>query len=221
MACAADIFQWVVVVLLAFTSAALVLSNFDTPLKFRVFSVSSGSMEPAVHTGSMVFVVPQDNYVENDVITFRSRTDPKKTTTHRITQVSQDLDLGFTSYSTKGDANEDPDAGITYKEQVIGKVVFSLPFLGYLVAFAKTQLGFTFLIVMPATILIYGEVNNIRKELSAAFKDKKAKKKDTKEKQEEVKVEPEKKEGPVKKVATKTTKKKTTRKKSTKKKEEK
>ena len=68
-----------------------------------------------------------------------------------------DKDLDRITYRTKGDANNDVDAGLTLHSQVIGKVVYKLPILGYLVSFVKTQLGFTLLIVIPATVIIYSE----------------------------------------------------------------
>ena len=58
----ADTVQWVVVFLLVFTSVSLVLSNFNTPLRFRVFSINSGSMAPTIKLGNLVFVRPRENY---------------------------------------------------------------------------------------------------------------------------------------------------------------
>ena len=169
----ADLFEWVVVSVLLLTAVALVLSNFDNPLKLRVFSVNSGSMEPAVHLGSLVFVRPAAQYFEGDVITFADRNDPKSTTTHRILSVSRDEDLNKTTFETKGDANEDKDVSSITDNRVLGKVIFILPLLGYIVAFAKTQLGFTFLIVIPATLLIFNELKNIKDEVVGAIAERK------------------------------------------------
>lgn len=178
----ANLFEWLVIAVLVFTSASLVLSNFDNPLKLRVFSVMSGSMEPSIRLGSMVFVRPQPQYYENDIITFADRNDPKRTTTHRIVRISEEPDLGYTSFVTKGDANEDNDAGFVRDDRVLGKVFLKIPSLGYLVAFAKTQMGFTFMVVMPATILIYSEANNIRREVKAILDERKEKKKEKEKK---------------------------------------
>ncbi len=190
LAISADLFQWVVVFLLVFTSASLVLSNFDTPLRFRVFSINSGSMKPAVKLGDLVFVFPRDRYYENEIISFSGRANLRQVTTHRIFSVSDDRDLDRISYVTKGDANEDPDSGFILHDRVIGKVVFKLPLLGFLVAFAKTRAGFTLLVVIPATILVYSELSSLRKEVSGLLKSRKK----AKEKAEKVKIASKKKE---------------------------
>lgn len=182
--------QWVLVAFVAVFALVLALSNFNTPLKIRIFSVNSGSMEPALKLGSLVIVRPQDVYYVGDIITYKNRRDPKETTTHRIVKVNNDPDIGRTTFVTKGDANEDEDAGLTLPDQLVGKVVLALPLLGYLVSFVKTQLGFTFLIVIPATIIIYGEVQQIRTEVAGAIAEKKkgkeAEKKGVKEESEKV-----------------------------------
>ena len=180
----ADTIQWVVVVLLVFTSVSLVLSNFNTPLRFRVFSINSGSMSPTIKLGDLVFVRPQENYTQGDVVSYSNRRDPNQVTTHRIVQVSEDTDLERITYTTKGDANEDQDIGLTLREQLIGKVVFKLPLLGFLVSIAKTQTGFILLVVVPATILVYGELVNIKREVSGLLTDKK-----NKDKKPEIKTE--------------------------------
>lgn len=92
---------------------------------FKTFSVISGSMEPVIPTGSLVYVKAEDvdNLKENDVITFYGK--QGSIVTHRILKIEKD---GFV---TKGDANFDVDLAKVLPSQVIGKVVFSLPFLGY------------------------------------------------------------------------------------------
>jgi len=75
--------------------------------------------------------------------------------THRIIDIT---DEGFV---TKGDANEDPDSFVVQKKNIIGKVVFTIPYVGYLNHFVKTPLGFTLFIILPATIIIAEEIRNI------------------------------------------------------------
>ena len=167
--------QILLVIFLILTSAILILSNVDNPLNLRVFSVSSGSMEPTISTGSIVFVQKQEAYNVQDIITYASRANRNATTTHRIIEIFNDADLGRISYGTQGDANEDPDFGITLESQIIGKVIFQIPFVGYFVNFAKTQAGFIVFIVIPATIIIYTELQNIIKELKNIFLSRKNK----------------------------------------------
>jgi len=121
------------------------------------YVVQSGSMEPAIGTGSVVFVadVPVDTIDEGDVITFSdTRTGP--TTTHRVIEKHQaETSLRF---RTKGDANEDPDPEPVYRNEVVGVVTLSVPLIGYLIGFAQTQLGWIMLVVLPVGLLIVNEL---------------------------------------------------------------
>jgi len=157
-------------------AASVVLSTFNTPLGIRLFSVQSGSMEPAIPVGSLVMVRPQDSYTEGEIITVRSERSAKETVTHRIVERAEDKDIGSVSYKLKGDANEDPDPEMVPEKRVVGKVVLHIPFLGYPVGFAQSQIGFVILIIIPATIIVYSELMVIKKEFLKFFTRKKSKK---------------------------------------------
>ena len=121
------------------------------------YIVQSGSMEPAIPTGSIVFVkdVPAENIQEGDVITYaESRGAPS--TTHRVIQ-KFDEGAGI-RFQTKGDANEDPDPEPVYRDEIVGVVIFSVPYLGYLVAFASTRVGWVAFVVIPVVALIASEL---------------------------------------------------------------
>ena len=120
--------------------------------------VYSGSMEPAIPVGSVVVIKPvnPETLKIGDIICFKL-SEPTSIT-HRIINVT---DQGFI---TKGDANEDPDQWIVKKENVIGKAILTVPFIGYLGYFVRTPIGFILLIVIPATIIIIMEIRNIIKE---------------------------------------------------------
>lgn len=168
---------WLVIAALLVMAGGLFLTTFDTPLKARVFSVQSGSMEPAVPLGSLVIVRPREDYQVDDVITVTGERDAKQTVTHRVIEVLADEENDKISYVTKGDANEDPDPEPIDRRRVLGKVVFKLPYLGYPVAFAQTGPGFVSLIIVPATIIVYSEVTSIKSEVGRMIKAKKKKKK--------------------------------------------
>lgn len=173
-----------VLVFLFFLAFMFVISRFKTPLGIMAFNVQSGSMEPKVKLGSVVFVAPKKEYKVGDVITFRSRDSIKITYTHRITRVESDPDIGKLLYYTKGDANEDEDTRPLEPNLVLGKVFLTLPMLGYPLAFAKTQLGFIVMIIIPATIIVYSELLNIKDEVVKMMgeKNKKQKKSHAKKK---------------------------------------
>ncbi len=48
----------------------VVVSMFPIPGNYKLLIVQSGSMEPNIHTGSVVVVKPAENYKAGDVITF-------------------------------------------------------------------------------------------------------------------------------------------------------
>lgn len=160
---------------LAFIIAVAVLtamSVLGVPKQMRVFVVQSGSMSPVIKTHSLVFVQQKQDYGEGDVITFLppEANNIEQTVTHRIFS-TEEAD-GVAGYSTKGDANETPDAWWVPRDSVLGKVVVDIPFLGYPVAFAKTQKGFILLIVVPATLIVYSEAINIKREIKKRLKTK-------------------------------------------------
>lgn len=138
----------------------LLASVLPIPGGVKSFVVQSGSMEPAIHTGSIVVIRAQDNYQQGDVITFGPRSKTKPPTTHRIIEVKADG-----SFVTKGDANEDKDIRTVSRYEVIGKVLFSVPFLGYAVAAAQKPLGFAIIVVVPAVIIIWEEAGKIWREV--------------------------------------------------------
>lgn len=141
----------------------LSLTKFNNPLKIRIFAVLSGSMEPALPVGSLVITQEQSSYQLNDIITAVPVIGSNKTYTHRIVSVGEKD--GEPVYETKGDANEEADPNFTLHKRVIGKVVFHLPWLGRLMIFLQTQIGFFLVIILPAVILIYNEILSIKNNL--------------------------------------------------------
>jgi len=125
----------------------------------RYEPVYTGSMEPTIPVGSIVVIKPAnpETLKVGDIICFKVETERPTTVTHRI--------IGITSqgFITKGDANEDPDTWIVKKQDVIGEVIAIIPYIGYLGYFVRTPIGFTLLIIIPATLIIAIEIRNIIK----------------------------------------------------------
>lgn len=126
----------------------------------RYEPVYSGSMEPAIPVGGVVVIKAVDTKTlkVGDIICFKLSESTTTSITHRIINIT---DEGFI---TKGDANEDPDQWIVKKENVIGKAIFIIPYIGYLGYFVRTPIGFILLIVIPATLIIIMEIRSIIKE---------------------------------------------------------
>ena len=140
------------------------------PRAIQLFSVRSGSMEPTVPTGSLIFVRPAAGYANGDIITVR--TGDEKTVTHRIIEVLN-TDIG-PAFRTKGDNNEEADPVEIALADIIGKTVLTVPYLGYPVAYAQTRTGFVTLILFPAVLIILSELVSIVREARRLLRKRRA-----------------------------------------------
>jgi signal peptidase I len=161
-----------VLILLVLLGVFVVFSFVPFPGNYKIFTVQSGSMEPTIKTGSLIFVKPEADYNVGDIVA-RKTTDPKVTITHRI--VSKEEIQGKVAYETKGDANNAPDGEKFEKIGIVGKEIFKIPFIGYPVGYAKTAPGLILLIVVPAVIIVYDELNKIKEEIKKMLHKRKGK----------------------------------------------
>ncbi len=148
----------------------LVGTMVPIPGNFKVKIVKSGSMEPAIMTGGIVVIKPEAVYKVGDVVTFGADTKTQIPTTHRIIEMG-DSPLGA-SIRTKGDANNAPDARPTPLSEVRGKVLFTIPYVGFLLDFARKPIGFALLVGLPALAVIVDEVSKILAEVKRLRKKK-------------------------------------------------
>lgn len=148
---------------IAVIAVLLIISVFPITGNYKMMIVQSGSMAPAIKMGSIVVVKPADDYKIGDVITFGPYSRTKAPTTHRIYEMK--VVGGEPVYITKGDANNAPDQREISKKDIVGKVLFSVPYIGYAVDFAKKPLGFALIIIVPAAIIIYDEIRKIYTEI--------------------------------------------------------
>jgi len=131
----------------------------------KPYVVQSGSMEPAIKTASIVFSVTQKSYNPGDIVTFKQDGNKDNLITHRIAfKLYPNGVENPPVYKTSGDANEEFDRWEVKQDDIVGKVAFSLPYLGYAVDFAKRPYGFLFLVIIPATIIIYEELKVLGRE---------------------------------------------------------
>ena len=125
----------------AVIAAAIALTGVRL-VGLQPFAVLSGSMEPTYHTGSIVYVKKIDYHElkAGDPITFML--DENTVATHRIVEVIPDAEEPDTiRYRTKGDANESEDGGLVHYKNVIGKPVFTIPYLGFFADFIQHPPG--------------------------------------------------------------------------------
>ena len=151
----------------------LIVSSFPITGNIKFLTVLSGSMTPAIKMGSVVLVKPASDYKIGDVITFGEISKIKTPTTHRIYEMK--VQGSQPVYITKGDANNAPDIREITNKDILGKVLFSVPYLGYAVDAAKKPFGFALIIIVPAALIIFGEIKKIIKEIKKNGKKKNAK----------------------------------------------
>ncbi|WP_228479744.1 signal peptidase I [Microbacterium abyssi] len=105
-------------------------------------AVLTSSMEPTLPPGTLVVVKPVDPEAlgVGDVVTFQPVSDDPLLVTHRIVGVGYQAD-GEITFTTRGDNNgidDEPIAGA----QVMGEVIYSVPFVGYATTvFSSTERG--------------------------------------------------------------------------------
>jgi len=129
--------------------------------------VLSGSMSPAIKTGSVVAVKPASSYSVGDVITFKKGQGEENILTHRI--IGQ-TEQGFI---TQGDANNVADTNQVRKEAILGKVVLAVPYAAYVANFACSKFGLILLILIPALLIIGSEARKIFQEVQKMQQKKK------------------------------------------------
>lgn len=162
------IFYFSVIIFLLVIGGLAVFSSLEVKGGLKVFSVLTGSMAPAIKAGNMVVVKPFSEYKKGDVVTFKSEADrlvkkPKITSTHRIVEVSEES--GKTLFKTKGDFNPAADVKRIDSGLILGKVIFQIPLVGFVLSFSKTPTGFILLVIIPALIIIASELFNIKEQV--------------------------------------------------------
>lgn len=156
-----------VLILLPLVVFTLVSSKTNKLGGIQSFVVLTGSMEPNLHVGSVVYTKPNNSYSVGDVIAFIQNS---KTITHRV--VNAQIKGKNIEYATKGDANSSKDSEAILGEHIIGKQMFSIPYLGKFIVFLSTVEGFALFIVSPIIVFILLEIWNIKKEMERQIEDR-------------------------------------------------
>jgi len=126
--------------------------NIDS---FRFLTIKSNSMRPTLSAGSLVLIKKQNDYQPGDIISFYAQNNGKEEIiTHRL------IKIGGNVYITRGDSNLAIDPYVRPR-LIIGKVIFSLPYLGFIYILAKTPPGIFILIIFPAMFFVVVEILKI------------------------------------------------------------
>ena len=113
-------------------------------------AVITASMEPDIPVGSMIVIIPaayEDIRVGDDITFVR---DEKLTlVTHRVVEKDDEQRRVI----TQGLSNNVSDAPVCY-ENIIGKVSFTVPLLGYPIMYLETQTGKTAAVILVFLVIV-------------------------------------------------------------------
>ena len=112
-------------------------------LGYEVYYIESGSMEPTLPVGSVVYVeyVNPREVETDDIIAFQY---DGAVVTHRVVQ-----NRYFSkAILTKGDANETQDINPVPYRQLIGRVKYHIPYIGPIMMVAASEVGKVYLMVL-------------------------------------------------------------------------
>ena len=134
--------------------------NTESP----IVVVISGSMEPQIHEGDLLFVMGKDaedikngtaEDKDGDIIVFFANWHgaPVEPIVHRV--INKYQNDGTWYFETKGDANSIPDQGVRSEDDIIGVVVGGIPFIGWVKIFlTESGLLIPLLVVISALLIL-------------------------------------------------------------------
>lgn len=136
----------------------LLFSTLPIEGNYRFKVLNAGSMEPTLPRGTLIMVKPHDVYERGSIITFQNGTLTDGSpvyVTHRM--VDSRVTEGAYEYYTKGDANIFADIEPVEESQILGEVIFHVPYVEKAGAFVKSPGGFFLLIIIPLIGILYEE----------------------------------------------------------------
>jgi signal peptidase len=118
--------------------------------------VESESMVPTLNVGDLLVLQaqPADDIVVGSIIVFNTNYHDKPIV-HRVVEI-QNVS-GELHYYTLGDNNDVQDPGYRVYADIIGVVVFVIPYVGHITLFLHEPFGFAIVIILFVVLLILPE----------------------------------------------------------------
>ena len=144
---------------------------FGTQNPFYV--VASGSMIPVLEVYDVLIVQGHDPFEDveiGDIIVFNRPSDHDRVIVHRVASI---LDDEPKTIRTKGDANPASIPGTDFpitEEEYIGKVVYTLPQVGYVTQILKPPINYV-IIAIVIGIMIVKQITKKKNEKELPFSD--------------------------------------------------
>jgi signal peptidase I len=136
-------------------AAFLALVGVLLALGFRPLVVRSGSMEPAVNTGDLIFtrMIEAGQAEVGDVVTFQDPSRSEELVTHRV--VSIEPRQTSLSFRTQGDANTGHEDWTVQADGQIGRYAFRVPGAGYVLSSVSDPRVRVFLLIGGAALVAF------------------------------------------------------------------
>ncbi len=117
---------------------------------YRAYIITTDSMRPNIKVGDIVIIKKTENEKlnKNDIIIYRLSSESERVT-HRIVDKSKDI------YITKGDNNKLEDNNIVKYENIEGKIIFKIPFIGKIFLKSENVFYVFFLSITILTAYMY------------------------------------------------------------------
>jgi signal peptidase I len=147
--------SWAVLVLVALLAIAVVIMPLATGSK--PYTVLTGSMVPQYSPGTLVVVKPADVSEINlgDVITYQLESGRPEVVTHRVVGIGAAAD-GEPLLITRGDANDADDADPVRGVQIVGKLWYAVPYIGWINNVVTGEARAWALPIVVAGLFLYG-----------------------------------------------------------------
>ena len=139
----------IIIILLAGVSFYFGLRFFlstDMPL----VAVASGSMRPTLEVGDLIIVqgIPASEIKVGDIIVFNQPGETSNTI-HRVVAI-ETLANGTIEFRTKGDANPTEDPQWTPEQNVKGRVLYRIPYIGFMALIPTIPITVIIIIIIIA-----------------------------------------------------------------------
>ncbi len=144
---------------------------FGTQNPFYV--VASGSMVPVLQVYDVLIVQghePFEDIEKGDIIVFNRPSDHNRVIVHRVVSVIDDDPI---TLRTKGDANPASIPGTDFpvtEEEYIGKVVYTLPQVGYVTQLLKPPINYV-IIAIVIGVMIVKQITKKKKQKEPILSD--------------------------------------------------
>lgn len=139
----------------------------------EVLQVVSESMKGTLNINDVIIAkkVEVKSLNVGDIIVFKK---DGAVITHRITNIVKRYDK--LEFETKGDANNTPDKGTVKEENIEGKYICTIKYIGNILKFIKTPIGLTLVVTIPIITMLFVIMKERRAtELKAIRREKRLK----------------------------------------------